>query len=178
MLLRVEGHWTSQVQSQQERLTALTTIIGTLLGFLVGAGFLTDVLRSRQWPSYFYLLALLGLTWSVVLGVGGLLPRIRVGGPSLWLDSARIREGARSKSEVDLMEALCDDAAESAHRANIPRVLLDRRRLIFMQMLTFLISLMLLTVALIGFPFSHPARARPATQHHPTPTITSPSSAS
>ncbi len=84
-LLRMERHWTEQVQNQQQRISTLLTVTGILLGFLAGAGFLTGTLSAQQmhWPAYIYIGSLISLCVALFWGILALRPSIPIAGTSL-----------------------------------------------------------------------------------------------
>src|SRR6184192_1370442 len=92
-LLRIEQHWTDQVQNQQQRISTLLTVTGILLGFLAGAGFLTGTLSSsvRRWPAYLYVASLISLCFALFMGIRALRPSIPISGTSLDARSRKKR---------------------------------------------------------------------------------------
>jgi hypothetical protein len=76
-LVRIESHWTAQVQNQRTRILAVLTVNGFALAFLASAGFL-----SSPHGDAFHLLriSVVALTLALIVGVIGLFPRIPIGG--------------------------------------------------------------------------------------------------
>ena len=72
-LIRIEAHWTAQVQNQQTRILAILTVNSFALAFLTAAGF-----RSTGHGTGFELFgaSLIVLTVALIVGVGGLIPNI------------------------------------------------------------------------------------------------------
>ncbi len=125
-LVRIEQHWTDQVQNQQRRIAAVLAVNGFLLGFLSAAAFLApEPIGGSPRPLFVTSLALL----AVALGVGvlELFPQIKIGqnqdelpqadsgqrwlrtrffsladpdvvGLPLWLDAGRVWESYRQVS--------------------------------------------------------------------------------
>jgi hypothetical protein len=92
-LLRMETHWTDQVQNQQQRISTLLTVTGILLGFLAGAGFLTGTLSEpvRRWPADVYIFSLISLCAALFLGIRALRPSIPIAGTTLNAAPAKKR---------------------------------------------------------------------------------------
>ena len=161
-LLRVEQHWTDQVQNQQQRISTLLSVTGILLGFLAGAGFLTGALSSREWPVYLYVSSLTVLCVALFQGILALKPSIPISGilttkpegaapPDLWLNAEDLFAKTDSSSQLQLVRALCASAAANARKAHHHATLLRRRALMYRQIVFLQLSLGLLVVALIGF---------------------------
>jgi hypothetical protein len=88
-LLRIEEHWTAQIQNQQQRNSALVTVNGLLLGFM-GFGGVTSVLQNWGYPSAAMFIASIGLlAAALVLGVASMRPRIPPC-PHAWLRAPRV----------------------------------------------------------------------------------------
>jgi len=155
-LLRVERHWTEQIQNEQSRIATLLTVSGILLGFLTGAGFLAKLLevRVRHWPVYMYVLSLLSLCLALFMGIRALRPTIEIAGgtkPSPdWLNQDQIRNYASSLSPEDLLRKLCDSATGNQADAKHPERLRERRILMLRQVTFLMLSLGLLIGALAG----------------------------
>jgi hypothetical protein len=77
-LLRVERHWTEQVQAQQRPIAAVLAVNGFLLALLIPA--LVDSPRALRsgWPIYPFLVATILLSIALGFGVLTLWPRIRI----------------------------------------------------------------------------------------------------
>jgi hypothetical protein len=76
-LVRIEAHWTMQVQNQQTRIFAVLTVNGFALAFLATAGFLS----SRHGDAFdLFCVSLLALTLALIVGIMSLVPRIAIGG--------------------------------------------------------------------------------------------------
>ena len=174
-LIRIEQHWTDQVQNQQQRITAVLAVNGFLLAFLAAAGFQVTSRPLRGWYLYPFYACLILLSGALVFGVLTLLPRIPIGGaiagsegwihdtfigppterPSLWLDSQRVldefRRARRAGEFDDYMRQMCDSVASNEkgnfnHRDTVVR----RRRWMHWQIALIMLSLALLIVAVVG----------------------------
>lgn len=134
-LLRIERHWTEQVQNQQQRIATILTMNAFLLGLLVAAG-LAEGVPQRSWPAYVFLGALIILSLALVLGILALRPRIRIPGtgigavrgilasfrpttdqpledPATWLNAQRTLDVANAASEVEALRELCASVVEN-----------------------------------------------------------------
>ena len=175
-LLRIEQHWTEQVQNQQRRITAVLAVNGFLLAFLAAAGFQVTSRPLNGWYLYPFYACLILLSGALVFGVLTLVPRIPVTGgvtatkgwidenliasapderPSLWLDSQRVldefRRARKTRDFDDYMRQMCDSVASNAcgnleHQYTVFR----RRRWMHWQIGLIMLSLALLIVAVIG----------------------------
>jgi hypothetical protein len=155
-LLRIEKHWTGQVQDQQARISTLINVSGILLGFLAGAGFLAkpDVAVPR-WPVYLYVLSLVSLCFALFIGIRALKPEIRIArDPPPWLDQGLILDDAGSLSPEDLLRKLCESAADNQKDARHPERLRERRVWMLRQIALLMLSLGLLVGALAGVLFA------------------------
>jgi len=162
-LLRIEQHWTDQVQSQQQRIHTLLSVTGILLAFLAGAGFFTGALTSHHWPVYIYVSSLIVLCAALFMGILTLEPSTPISGtPStkpdvdrplldLWLNPEAIYAKTASSTELEVLRELCKSAAENSGKAHHEGTLRKRRALMFRQIAFLLLSLGLLIVALVGF---------------------------
>ena len=106
-LLRIERHWTDQVQNQQQRISTLLTVTGILLGFLAGAGFLTGTLSLpvHHWPAYVYIASLVSLCFALFMGIRALRPSIPISGTSLNSPNSPKSRSPFVKATVDLLVA-------------------------------------------------------------------------
>jgi hypothetical protein len=175
-LIRIEQHWTDQVQNQQRRITAVLAVNGFLLAFLAAAGFQVTSRALRGWYLYPFYLSLIFLSGALVFGILTLLPRIPVTGgvagskrwfhdnliastpkkrPELWLDSQHVldefRRARKTRDFDDYMRQMCDSVASNAcgnleHQYTVFR----RRRWMHWQIGLIMLSLALLIVAVIG----------------------------
>jgi hypothetical protein len=75
-LLRIEEHFTAQVQNQQARITTSLTVSGFMLAFLANAAFTQA--RTPFWTSSVLVVALATFAISLLAGVVALFPRIPV----------------------------------------------------------------------------------------------------
>ena len=175
-LLRIEQHWTEQVQNQQRRITAVLAVNGFLLAFLAAAGFQVTSRPLNGWYLYPFYACLILLSGALVFGVLTLVPRIPVTGgvtatkgwfdenliasapderPSLWLDSQRVLDEfrrARKTGEFDdYMRQMCDSVAANAH-GNLDHqdTVFRRRRWMHWQIALIMLSLALLIIAVVG----------------------------
>jgi len=76
-LVRIESHWTMQVQNQRMRILAVLTVNGFALAFLASAGFLS---RRHGDAVHMLRVSVVALTLALIVGVIGLFPRIPIGG--------------------------------------------------------------------------------------------------
>lgn len=165
-LIRVEKHWTEQVQNEQSRIATLLTVSGILLGFLTGAGFLTNLLevRDRPWPVYVYILSLVSLCFALFMGIRALRPAIGIAGgsesPPDWLNQDQILKYASSMPLDDLLRKLCDSAATNQRDARHPERLRERRTLMLRQVTFLMLSLGLLIAAVAGVLVANPEAVR------------------
>jgi hypothetical protein len=81
-LLRIERHWTEQVQNQQQRIATILTMNAFLLGLLVATG-LAEGVPKRSWPAYVFLAALITLSLALMLGILALRPHIQISGAGM-----------------------------------------------------------------------------------------------
>jgi hypothetical protein len=79
-LIRIEGHWTGQVQDQQRRVAAVLAVNGFLLAFLTSAGIQMTNQRQHGWYFYSFYLCLIFLTIGLFFGVLTLFPQIPIAG--------------------------------------------------------------------------------------------------
>ncbi len=175
-LLRIEQHWTDQIQNQQRRITAVLAVNGFLLAFLAAAGFQVTSRPLRGWYLYPFYVSLILLSGALVFGVLTLLPRIPIAGgvtgpkgwvhdnliastpderPPLWLDSQRVLDEFRRAGKTgefdDYMRQMCDSVAANAH-GNLDHqdTVVRRRRWMHWQIALIILSLALLIVAVVG----------------------------
>ena len=126
-LIRIEAHWTAQVQNQQTRILAILTVNSFALAFLTAAGF-----RSTGHGTGFELFgaSLIVLTVALIVGVGGLIPNIglerddvKVDDPPgvsrakpLWFDSYAVWSDERRRRPTGhsrLLGKLCESIAKN-----------------------------------------------------------------
>jgi hypothetical protein len=74
-LLRIEAHWTGQVQNQQARIGSILAVNGFLLGLFGGLGFLSDSFPGDSWPAHPFFGSISALCVALVCGTMALLPR-------------------------------------------------------------------------------------------------------
>ena len=79
-VMRMEQHWTKQLQDQQQRIATMLTVNGFLLAFLAVGGFGSHELLSGTWPSYFFLASVIGLCLALFMGLFALKPSIPISG--------------------------------------------------------------------------------------------------
>jgi len=178
-LLRIEGHWTEQVQNQQQRISTTLTMNAFLLGFLAATG-LSESVPRHSWPAYLFLASLFLLSVALMMGILALRPGIQISGtrigsalteslrsfksaqhhpvhePALWLDSLATLNLARSATEVEAVRMMCESVAENQARANHQVVMRNRRLLMYRQLTLVLLGLGLLLAALVGLQFQSP----------------------
>ena len=79
-MLRIERHWTDQVQNQQRRIAAVLAVNGFLLAFLSTAGLQLRSDHLRGWYFYPFYGCLIVLSIALVFGVLTLFPQISIAG--------------------------------------------------------------------------------------------------
>jgi hypothetical protein len=79
-LIRIEQHWTDQVQNQQHRIAAVLAVNGFLLAFLAATVFTNTDALAGSWVEYPFLLSLVLLSSGLVFGILTLWPQIRIAG--------------------------------------------------------------------------------------------------
>jgi hypothetical protein len=79
-LLRIEGHWTEQIQNQQRRIAAVLAVNGFLLAFLAAGGLQFYGSSQTGWYRVPLYIALILLALGLAFGVVSLLPRIPIAG--------------------------------------------------------------------------------------------------
>jgi hypothetical protein len=159
-LLRVEEHWTSQLQNQQTRIATTLSVNGMMLAFLAGGGFLayphlSDVAKALLIAS----VACLAI--GVGFGLAGLWPHTRIGGGSdlkyydtdYFLSSEWLGRVAPNLSEGHLLAQLSGSLQpgtdESGRgRRNPKDTLATRRPLIRYQLLMIGLAAVLITALL------------------------------
>lgn len=153
--MEIEKHWTAQIQNQQQRVSAILSVNGFLLGFLASVGF-SEALKSRgYWPRYLFLASLIVLSLALMMGILSLMPVIRISGPDDWLDSERVfRQLTEEVPEEEAFRDLTRSLVDSQVKADHPRVLQARRILMYCELTLLLLGLMLLVAALIAFQVS------------------------
>jgi hypothetical protein len=179
--LRVEQHWTDQVQNQQRRIAAVLAVNGFLLAFLAAGGLQLSAKPSHQWYFYPFSISLILLSIALVFGVLSLWPIIKIAGskkgaqrellewlhntflppmPSefedddLWLDSQKIIRRALAPAEDfdRLLQDLCERAAGNANGNLSHRDTLIRRRMFMNWEILFIaVALVVLTISLVGW---------------------------
>jgi hypothetical protein len=164
-LIRIEAHWTAQVQNQQARILAILTVNSFALAFLTAAGF-----RSTGHGTGFELFgaSLIVLTVALIVGVGGLIPKIGIcngrvkvedrpeplPGESLWLDSyavwnARVRVVDDQSSKA--LCALCQSIAKNQNWNRRHRETLCFRWWVMRAQLALILIGLCILVAAIGY---------------------------
>jgi hypothetical protein len=102
-LLRIEGHWTEQIQNQQRRITAVLAVNGFLLAFLAAGGLQFYGRTPAGWYRVPLYMSLILLALGLAFGVVSLIPRIPI---------ARSRQSVES-GQPDIQDAAKNqDAAE------------------------------------------------------------------
>lgn len=179
--LRVEHHWTNQVQNQQRRIAAVLAVNGFLLAFLAAGGLQLSAKPSHEWYFYPYSISLVLLAIALFFGVLSLWPIIRIADskkgarrewlgwlhntflpsmPSefnddyLWLDSRKIIQRALAPTEdfQRLLNDLCERAAGNADGNLSHQNTLIRRRMFMNWEILFIASaLIVLIIALVGW---------------------------
>jgi hypothetical protein len=160
-LIRIESHWTAQVQNQQTRILAILTVNSFALAFLTAAGF-----RSTGHGTGFELFgaSLIVLTVALIVGIAGLLPRPQR--PQLasrpdffeerlrWLDSRWVWEkyeaGHPARSPLWLFE-LCESVAQNENWNRDHRRVMRLRGRVMRVQLAFILAGLGILVAAIGY---------------------------
>jgi hypothetical protein len=154
-LVRIEDHWTKQVQNQQQRISTLLTVTGILLAFLAGAGFLTNELagaRLRSWACV-YISSLVSLCLALLMGIWALKPTIPIKeSVPLWLNAETIWD---RYGDPQFLRHLCESIVKNQQDAKHADVLEGRRAFMYRQLLFLMLSLVLLVVALVDFLFEY-----------------------
>ena len=125
-LVRIEAHWTMQLQNQQARIATVLTLNTGALTFLGGASFLTKV-HGRSFD--LLVAALFILTAALVIGTAALVPWTPIGGAdSGWLNASYVwdhREQEPSDTEpawmVEVCRTLAADQLDADHRGTLER---------------------------------------------------------
>src|SRR5271166_6532711 len=135
-LLRVERHWTEQIQRQQTRLATTLSVNGIMLAFIAGGGFLNYVNLSLP-AKIFLFLSVLVLATGIVFGlltmrskvaIGGDAPGYQEDGVAYFLSSRWLSVEGRDLDEKDLLHNLSESLA-SKPGATMPIVeLVGHRR--------------------------------------------------
>ena len=179
--LRVEQHWTDQVQNQQRRIVAVLAVNGILLAFLAAGVLQLSAKPSHEWYFYPFSISLILLAIALFFGVLSLWPMIRIAGskkgarrewlewlhntflpsmPSefkddyLWLDSRKIVQRALAPGDdfQGLLNDLCKRAAGNADGNLSHQNTLIRRRMFMNWEILFIASaLIVLIIALVGW---------------------------
>ena len=97
-LLRIEGHWTEQIQNQQRRIAAVLAVNGFLLAFLAAGGLQFYGSSQTGWYRVPLYIALILLALGLAFGVLSLLPRIPIAGgkPSVVSSQPDIESAAET----------------------------------------------------------------------------------
>jgi hypothetical protein len=173
--LRIEKHWTDQVQDQQNRSAAVLAVNGFLLAFLAVAGLKLSAPPVHEWYFYTFASSLVLLSVALSFGVLSLWPMIKIAGSGesgwlrttffhpkskafdeehLWLNSKEIIRRARAESEDfdTLLSDLCERAAGNA-KGNLDHsnTLIRRRVYMHWQILFIAGALILLIVTLVAW---------------------------
>jgi hypothetical protein len=180
-VLRIERHWTEQLQNQQARISTVLTVNGFLLAFLGIAAF-TQSRSSWPYESFYISVAILAL--ALVPGILALLPQIPIAGATddsgttgvrkflgqfgfkapeafppaeLWLDANRVRDRFTAETEltVGLLDELCIAAAGNA-KGNLDHSRTNRWRRMFLhwELALMLLAVIPLLAAIAGL-FAH-----------------------
>jgi hypothetical protein len=115
-LLRVERHWTEQLQNQQTRAATTLSVNGIMLAFLAGGGFISY--SALDLPAKVFLfLSVLVLAAGIVCGLFAIRSRLPVGGRTpahdedgvdYFLSSKWFRREGRHLDESDLLRELSE----------------------------------------------------------------------
>jgi hypothetical protein len=173
--LRIEKHWTDQVQDQQNRSAAVLAVNGFLLAFLAVAGLKLSAPPVHEWYFYTFASSLILLSVALSFGVLSLWPMIKIAGSGgsgwlrttffhtkstafdeehLWLNSQEITRRALAESQDfnTLLFDLCERAAGNAHgNLDHSNTLIRRRVYMHWQILFIAGALILLIVTLVGW---------------------------
>jgi uncharacterized membrane protein YidH (DUF202 family) len=178
-MLRIEGHWTDQVQNQQRRIAAVLAVNGFLLAFLATAGLQLNSDHLRGWYYYPFYLCLLLLSFALVFGVITLFPQIPIAGrehgsdgsrqrwirdtffkaaptdiDALWLNAPAVWEGISGEPSdanfASTLEELCKSLSRSMGNQSHTRAMTRRRKWMNWQIFFIVLSLVLLMVAVVG----------------------------
>jgi hypothetical protein len=177
-LLRIERHWTDQVQNQQRRIAAVLAVNGFLLAFLAAAGFQVTAKQESSWYLYPFYACLVLLTLALLFGVLTLFPQISIAGTSqsrgewfrdhfwskvpdefaktdFWLNSVAVWDGFNRSpysSKHDLLVDLCKSVSANANgNLNLSQAQVRRRRWMNWQIAFIILSLILLVVSVFGW---------------------------
>ena len=112
-LLRIEQHWTDQIQNQQKRIAAVLAVNGFLLGFLAsgGLGFYSVQVGWYRVPLD---ITLILLAFGLIFGVASLVPGIPVAGRTV---NARATETQHAASPQLRREKLSDEPSNRQRSA-------------------------------------------------------------
>lgn len=164
-VLRVERHWTAQVQDQQTRINAILTVNGFLLGLLAGLGFVSDALPRQTWYGWLFLACIATLCVAVVFGTLALKPSIGIAGfPTramkelsrtpkgvpLWLDASAIRTFEHVEDEERFYRALAGSIGQDQEKSHA-EVMAKRRDHMYREITLIWVSLILLVISLAGW---------------------------
>jgi hypothetical protein len=161
-LLRVEGHWTSQLQNQQARIATTLSVNGIMLAFLAGGGFLSY--HHLNGVAKALLVASVAcLAIGVAFGLAGLWPQTPIAPDDKgFLSSAWLRKEALKLSEGDLLASLSvplegtTKEKKRRRKYRTPRETLDLRRLLIRCQLVMIgLAAVLITALLPATVFIH-----------------------
>jgi hypothetical protein len=108
-MVRIESHWTDQLQNQQRRIGAVLAVNGFLLAFLAAAGLGVDTQDSAKgWYLYPFYLSLLLLSIALIFGMIVLIPHVPIGGNE-----------SESESESDPEQAVSDAQSSAGEIQNL-----------------------------------------------------------
>jgi hypothetical protein len=94
-MVRIESHWTDQIQNQQRRIAAVLAVNGFLLAFLAAAGLGANSHDlGKGWYLYPFYMSLFFLSIALIFGMVVLIPRVPIGG-------AANRQGATAPDDDD-----------------------------------------------------------------------------
>jgi hypothetical protein len=80
-MVRIESHWTSQVQNQQRRIAAVLAVNGFLLAFLAAAGLgANSHSLGKGWYLYPFYISTFFLSIALIFGMVVLIPQVPIGG--------------------------------------------------------------------------------------------------
>ena len=157
-LLRMERHWTDQLQDQQARISSTMSVNGIMLAFVAGSGLVSY--KNAHLPAKITLvLAVASLSVALVFGMIALFPRMPTGGSSSMHDGDKVAYFLSSTWMMDVglnhpEGTLLNDLSGSLEDPNgntsnaVKTVIDNRRRWIRLQLVVIGISAGLL-VALV-----------------------------
>jgi hypothetical protein len=152
-LLRVEDHWTSQLQNQQTRIATTLTVNGIMLAFIAGGGFLgyphlSDLAKALLVAS------VASLAIGIGYGLAGLWPKTPISEPP-YLSVKWLGREALELPEGDLLAQL-SESLQPKPNTSTPKETLEKRRLCTRIQLRMIgLSAVLITALLPAAYFTH-----------------------